>query len=85
LGRIPDHPRVELDYSLLVSADTRFADVVTRLEAFDHSLLKHQGSMELDIYMRPLLHIMRRPVKKACLISLRKMLSFCLQFLDQIN
>ncbi len=49
LGRIPDHPRVELDYSLLVPAEVRFADVVTRLEAFDHSLLKqirYVGSYE---------------------------------------
>ncbi len=40
LGRIPGHPRVELDYSLLVDSQVRFAEVVSQLDRFKNDLLK---------------------------------------------
>lgn len=49
LGTIPSYPRVELDFSLLVDATVRFADVVAQLERFqDKRLLqiRYLGSYE---------------------------------------
>ena len=40
LGRIPAHPRVELDYSILVDAHVHFADVAGQLDRFQNELLK---------------------------------------------
>lgn len=40
LGRIPAHPRVELDFSLLVPEAARFSEVTAALDAFQHDLLR---------------------------------------------
>lgn len=40
LGAVPPFPLVELDTSFLVPASTRYAEVVAKLGAFDHPLLK---------------------------------------------
>lgn len=40
LGKIPDHPLVELDFSLLIDSSVRFGQVVARLDEFRHDLLK---------------------------------------------
>ena len=39
-GDIPAYPRVEMDFSVLVPAVDRYAEVVCRTAAFDHPLLK---------------------------------------------
>ena len=40
LGVIPEYPLVEMDFSFLVSAATRYAEVLEKLVAFKHPLLK---------------------------------------------
>ncbi|MCH8967361.1 MAG: phenylalanine--tRNA ligase subunit beta, partial [Planctomycetes bacterium] len=49
LGTIPDHPLVEMDFSIVVAATTPYAEVVTKLAEFEHALLKrirYVGSYE---------------------------------------
>ncbi len=40
LGTIPEHPLVDLDFSLLVPKSTRYGAVVASLRSFAHPLLK---------------------------------------------
>ncbi|HNQ23768.1 MAG TPA: phenylalanine--tRNA ligase subunit beta [Phycisphaerae bacterium] len=49
LGRIPPHPLVELDFSVLVRREVRYAEVADRLREFTHPLLRrvaYVGSYE---------------------------------------
>jgi phenylalanyl-tRNA synthetase beta chain len=49
LGRVPAHPLVEMDFSILVGKATPYSEVVRRLTEFDHTLLKrirYVGSYE---------------------------------------
>ena len=41
LGSIPEHPLVEMDFSMLVPKETRYAQVLNHLSAFRHPLLKN--------------------------------------------
>jgi len=40
LGTIPNHPLVEMDFSILVPATEAYTDVVSKMTRFDHPLLK---------------------------------------------
>jgi len=40
LGRVPTHPQVQLDFSVLVEADRRYAQVNEDVKAFEHPLLR---------------------------------------------
>lgn len=40
IGTIPPHPRVELDFSILVPRKTKYAEIAAELSAIDHPLLR---------------------------------------------
>ena len=52
MGKIPDYPLVDMDFSFVIPKTTRYRDVAKNLSLFHHPLLKHiryVGRFEGDV------------------------------------